>query len=55
MIAWQQIKKFMSQKISASKDEKRVFLTVSNKLKRLGADLGLKMKDKPKVKFNLYD
>ena len=35
-----------------NKDEKRIFLTVSNKLKRLSIDLGLEMKDEPQVVFN---
>ena len=38
-----------------NKDEKRIFLTVSNKLKRLGVDQGLEMKDEPQVVFNLSD
>ena len=38
-----------------NKDEKRIFLTVSNKLQRLGVDLGLETKDEPKVVFNLSD
>ena len=38
-----------------NKDEKRIFLTVSNKLKRLGVDLGLEMKDEPQAVLNLSD
>ena len=47
------VKKFLG--VVHDKDEKRIFLTVSNKLKRLGVNLGLEMKDEPQVVFNLSD
>ena len=47
------VKKFL--RVVHDKDENRIFLTVSNKLKRLGVDLGLELKDEPQVVFNLSD
>ena len=46
-------KKFL--RMVHNKNERRISLTVSNKLKRLGVDLGIKMKNEPQVVFNLSD
>ena len=48
------VKKYLQ--VVQNKDEKRIILTVSNKLKRLGVDLlELEIKDEPQVVFNLSD